>query len=297
MNIILVLIDGIGIGADTCLWNPFNHIHTSIFSRIVATGPTELPYNGISVPTRTDLGIEGLPQSATGQTTILTGINAAQRLGRHLSGFPTKTLKAIIEQENILKETHSRGLKGAYINAYQPFYLPNFDRLPKSAPTLCALSIGQELFSLEMVKKKAALYQDFTNLLLIEKGYDLPLLSPKDAGATLAMVSKRYHLTIYEYFLTDLIGHAMDLKGAILEINKLEGFLEGLIEHIDLKGTSVIVTSDHGNMEDLCVKTHTKNPVATLLWGRGSEELAHEILSLEDISPSIKTLLPATFAL
>jgi bisphosphoglycerate-independent phosphoglycerate mutase (AlkP superfamily) len=81
-----------------------------------------------------------------------------------------------------------------------------------------------------------------------------------------------------------------------LEISKLEGFLKGLLEHIDLKGTSVIVTSDHGNMEDLYVKTHTKNPVATLLWGRGSEELAHEILSLEDISPSIKTLLPTAFA-
>lgn len=262
----------------------------------MAREPTELPYNGISVPTMTGLGIEGLPQSATGQTTILTGVNAAQRLGRHLSGFPTKTLKAIIEQENILKETHSRGLKGAYINAHQPLYFPNIERLPKSAPTLCALSIGQDLFSLEMVKNREALYQDFTNLLLIEKGYDLPLLSPKDAGATLAMVSKRYHLTIYEYFLTDLIGHAMDLKGAILEISKLEGFLKGLLEHIDLKGTSVIVTSDHGNMEDLYVKTHTKNPVATLLWGRGSEELAHEISSLEDISPSIKTLLPTAFA-
>ncbi len=143
-----------------------------------------------------------------------------------------------------------------------------------------------------MVKSKEALYQDFTNLLLIEKGYALPLFTPKDAGVTLAMVSKRYHLTIYEYFITDLIGHAMDLKGAILEIFKLEAFLEGLLEAIDLEGNSIIVTSDHGNMEDLDRKTHTRNPVATLLWGRGSENLAQKILSLEDVSPSIKALLP-----
>jgi hypothetical protein len=292
LSIILVLIDGVGIATDSSLWNPFNHIRTPIFSKIVANGPTELPHNGISVPTRTDLGVDGLPQSATGQTTILTGINAAQKLGRHLSGFPTKTLRAIIEEENILKEAYTRGLRGAYINAYQTIYLHRLKRLPKSAPTLCALSVGQALFSLEMVKNKDSLYQDFTNLHLIEKGYDLPLFSPRDAGATLAMVSKRYHLTIYEYFLTDLIGHSRDLKGAILEIFKLDSFLEGLIANIDLGATSVIVTSDHGNMEDLDVKTHTKNPVATLLWGRGAEKLAQEIFSLEDIFPSIKTLLP-----
>ena len=53
----------------------------------------------------------------------------------------------------------------------------------------------------------------------------------------------------------------------------------------------VIVTSDHGNIEDLSVKTHTRNRVMTLLWGRGSESVKDEIRTLEDIAPAVVRLL------
>jgi len=52
---------------------------------------------------------------------------------------------------------------------------------------------------------------------------------------------------------------------------------------VDLSKNLVILTSDHGNLEDLSVKTHTRNPVPTLLWGLGAADAASRIRNLCDI--------------
>jgi len=57
-----------------------------------------------AIPTDACLDVPGLPQSATGQTTIFTGQNASKVLSRHLHGQPTITLKKMIIENNLFKE-------------------------------------------------------------------------------------------------------------------------------------------------------------------------------------------------
>jgi hypothetical protein len=61
------------------------------------------------------LGVPGLPQSATGQTSILTGVNAPAEMGRHISGFPGPTLRRILFEHSVLKRIRERGLSAKYL--------------------------------------------------------------------------------------------------------------------------------------------------------------------------------------
>src|SRR5881394_3181591 len=60
---------------------------------------------------------------------------------------------------------------------------------------------------------------------------------------------------------------------------------------MDLANTHVILTSDHGNIEDLSVRNHTLNPVPTIVWGRHRTRIAPRIRSLTDITPAIVDVL------
>jgi len=55
--------------------------------------------------------------------------------------------------------------------------------------------------------------------------------------------------------------------------------------------TASILTSDHGNIEDLSVRNHTLNDVPTIIWGRNRDEIARGIKDLTDIAPAIFELL------
>jgi bisphosphoglycerate-independent phosphoglycerate mutase (AlkP superfamily) len=71
----------------------------------------------------------------------------------------------------------------------------------------------------------------------------------------------------------------------------LAGYVRSLLAKLDLKRTTVILTSDHGNIEDLSVRNHTLNQVPTLIWGKHRERLAARIRSLMDITPGIVDVL------
>ncbi len=49
------------------------------------------------------LGVEGLPQSGTGQTSIFCGVNASKIVGKHFGPYPYSTLIPIIKEKNIFK--------------------------------------------------------------------------------------------------------------------------------------------------------------------------------------------------
>jgi bisphosphoglycerate-independent phosphoglycerate mutase (AlkP superfamily) len=126
---------------------------------------------------------------------------------------------------------------------------------------------------------------------LIEQNFDVPFFSPQEAGKILANLTEKHRFTLYEYFITDKIGHARDFDAANIYLPPLAAFVRETLQKIDLESTTVILTSDHGNIEDLSVRTHTLNDVPTIIWGRRQSEAAEKIKDLSDVTPTILKLL------
>jgi 2,3-bisphosphoglycerate-independent phosphoglycerate mutase len=120
---------------------------------------------------------------------------------------------------------------------------------------------------MEDLRAGRAVYQDSTHDSLGRRGVDLPLRTPEAAGEILARASVAADLTLFEFFQTDKAGHTRDAAKAVHELEKLEQFLGAFLAAVDLEATTVILTSDHGNVEDLGTKSHTHNPVPTLVFG------------------------------
>ena len=74
-------------------------------------------------------------------------------------------------------------------------------------------------------------------------------------------------------------------------LKRLNSFLLEVLARTDLDRTTVIVTSDHGNAEDLTTRNHTRNPVPTLVWGAGRDSFVDRIRTLTDIPPALLRLL------
>jgi 2,3-bisphosphoglycerate-independent phosphoglycerate mutase len=58
----------------------------------------------------------------------------------------------------------------------------------------------------------------------------------------------------------------------------------------------LIITSDHGNIEEKDHRQHTFNPVPTILVGRGHATLAEQITDLTDIARVVRQMLGLTVA-
>ena len=227
-------------------WAAGGHI---LFSGV---GMLERP-DMVLIPTDTTLGVPGIPQSATGQTTLWTGINAARAVGRHVHAFPNEELRGIIARHSIMKVLCQRGKKVTFANAYRPEYFDGVRRgkYRHSTSTLTALSGGVRLRTIEDLKKGKAVYQEFTNKLLQEMGFSIEEVSPRTAGMRLARLSVEHDFTLYEYFITDRVGHARDMGKAVKVLQALDEFIGEVLLTIDPVNTMVIITSDHGNIEDV----------------------------------------------
>jgi hypothetical protein len=240
------------------------------------------------MPTDASLGVPGLPQSATGQTAMLTGLNAPLLVGRHIQGFCTPTLASMLTAHSLFRTLALRGGRVACANAFTDATLRR-RRFP-SVTTVAARSAGVRLRDLSDLARGQALYHDFTNRLLRARGYSVPLLSPEEAAGRLAAMAEAHDLTYYEYIETDLAGHAQDMDRAVELLEGLDRFVSTLVELLDQSRHLLVLVSDHGNIEDLSNPSHTWNRVPTMVWGRGKEILARQIQALTDITPGLLTV-------
>jgi len=284
MSLLLIFIDGIGIGTRGD-HNPLTAVESQLFS-IFQGEAHHLPFDGRCAITDATLGVEGLPQSATGQTTILTGENGAAHISRHLNGFPSPRLKNLLAEHSIYKKLISRGRSVTFANAYTPSY---FEKPPRfvSATTFAAESAGVRLRTLDDLARGEAVFHDFTNKTLIDRACTVPPRTPEEAGANLARLAESNDFTLYEHFMTDRMGHDRDHKLAREHLRNLDRFVTSVLESIDLTRETVVITSDHGNIEDLSTRSHTMNPVATLAFGPASGFVASRVRALTDITPAI----------
>jgi len=292
-KVILIFIDGLGIGIKNPETNPCARKGIRYLSNCKDNFSKYIhPKNGLVFSTDTTLGVAGLPQSATGQATLLTGMNCAEHIGRHLPGFPNEEIRSILRNHSLLKQVKERGYSPIFINAFRPlfFRLPTSIRWHLSATTVAALSADLDFFHIKEISEKRSIYHDFTNHALIQKGYELPVFTPEDAATILSKSLREFDLILYEYFMTDRAGHAQRMEKAFEEILKIDQLIDSLLLKIDLDQTWLIVASDHGNIEDLTTHTHTKNPAMTIIWNNRIKQSKVHIRTLMDMVPFIMKL-------
>jgi 2,3-bisphosphoglycerate-independent phosphoglycerate mutase len=216
-GVLLFFIDGIGVGSDDPDVNP---LATGEFPTLGLTR-SRSPLARVGPPTQArgvdaSLGIPGLPQSATGQTAILTGINAPEVMGHHMSGFPGPTLRRVLFEHSLLKRIRERGRSATFLNAFRPEYFtqPHAQRR-LSATALATLASGARFRSWEDLLEGRAVTHDLTHWKVRERGYDLPLRTPEEAGAIIAAEAMKSDFSLFEYFETDRAGHARDRERAM----------------------------------------------------------------------------------
>ncbi|HML31731.1 alkaline phosphatase family protein [Sporomusa sphaeroides] len=297
MRVLFIFIDGIGLGRHDPVINPLVRFGLpSIASGFGGALTEELGAVLVSdcamVPIDTTLGVEGLPQSATGQAAILTGLNTAKIMGRHIQAFPGPELSKIITDNNFMKELVEDGLTATSANLYLPDYFELVARRKRrhSAITLAALSTGMSLRSLPEIDRGQAVYQDITNEMLGSFGVDIPPVTPRQAARNLIAISQSNAFTIFEYFQTDRAGHKQDWHYAQRILQILDEFI-GAVRELLPADTLLLITSDHGNFEDMGVKTHTVNKVPFIAIGAGAQKMAEGINNLSDIAPAILAVL------
>ena len=89
--------------------------------------------------------------------------------------------------------------------------------------------------------------------------------------------------------MTDFAGHRQDPDLAGREIYKIEALIYEVAGRITGDNTVLIVTSDHGNLEDLRTKSHTLNKSFFACWG--ADEKVLQLRKLTDIEPFVQSLL------
>ncbi|HWJ03245.1 MAG TPA: metalloenzyme [Verrucomicrobiae bacterium] len=296
MRILQIFVDGFGLGENNPEVNPLIAARTPCLDslleghRLWGRDIVETS-QAVLVPLDASLGIEGVPQSATGQTTLWTGVNAAKVEGRHINAYPTIALRQVIKERSIFKTLTDRGCKVTFANAFTKHYHEKVEEgsLKYSASTLSAMAGGLTLRDVVELREGRAVYQDITNDFLRTMGLDIPLVSPAQAGSALARIALEHDFTLYEFFQTDVAGHKQDMERGIALVEMLDKFLQAVLKEFSAKDNLVMITSDHGNLEDVRIKKHTLNPVPLLLIGdyqrlpwqelKGIEEVAGLVLS------------------
>jgi len=298
-RVLLVFLDGVGIGTMDTARNPFFKAKLPFLLGLLdgklpsIRQRTIVSSSAILVPADANLSVSGLPQSGTGQSTLYTGINTLKIIGKHFGPYLYSSLKPVIAAKNIFKQlkngqTTDNGL--AFANAFPQRF---FDYLNGSRPRMvagmfAALSSEIPFRTIKNLKEGSAVSADITAERWKEIGHpDAPVIEPYDAGKNLAGIASNNRFTLFEYFLTDKAGHDRDMECAVNILEELDVFFQGIFDHVDRSSMLVIVTSDHGNLEDLNTKSHTRNPVPVVLFGNQRENVALHIHNIADISPAI----------
>ena len=244
-----------------------------------------------AAPVDAQLSIPGLPQSATGQATLLTGINAAQKMGRHVEGFPPERLKSTIREYNVFSRLKQRGYVSTFANAY---YIKTTDDVyaykRHSVTTVSALAAFDTLRTSDYLFQNKAVYHDITREALKKRGYTGPVISPAEAAMHTMAIAQEYDFTLFEFFQTDMSGHKGVEADRLQVLKRLDAFIEGLCLFPTKDHHLLLLTSDHGNIEDSSTRMHTTNKVPLIALGFGAEHMKTQVAGLQDVVPALMGL-------
>lgn len=302
MRVVFVFWDGVGLGPDDPQANPIAKAHLPVLSRLLGGARLVLPVGRVEgplatlVPTDATLGVSGRPQSATGQTALLTGRNAPQIVGGHYGPRPHAPLRDLLQEGTIFSRAVAMGYRVTLLNAYPHEHLAavaSGRRLLGAIP-FAAVAAGVPLRTADDLAVGRALSPDITNQGWPGIGYPhMPVRAPQEAGAIMARLSADYDLTFFDDWFTDVVGHEANCVSATEAIEMRDAFLGGLLSGLDLSRTLVVVTSDHGNLEDCTHRNHTEHLVPTLLIGAGRQRWSRRIHALTDVAGVVLEALAA----
>jgi hypothetical protein len=286
-----LFLDGVGLGAP----DPVNPLAKENYLPFLANLLGILPLGGhecsrpsiLFKPIDAQLAVPGLPQSATGQTSLYTGRNAPQFRGQHQTGFANGSLRRLIEAHGLFKQVLHLGGIATLANLYSPQYFYGIAnrRIRYSVGTLLNLTAGLPFRLQSEYEAGEAIFWDITGELACHRGIAAPPISPQTAGKWLARLSRRYSVTLFESYLTDFAGHGQDWDKAARVLRRVDAFLEGLVTELD-SGTTLVISSDHGNLEDLSTKHHTLNSVPLIAVGPQAQAFA-PVQDITGITPTI----------
>ena len=278
MKIIFLFIDGVGIrppAAD----NPVNPEVCPVLCRLIAEH---------SRPIDACLAVEGVPQSATGQDTMFTGLNCAAAMGKHCEGFPGPALRELVSENNLFLQLDRRGktvkfADGYLVDSAEELALHRF----KSVTTVMALSLPKSISTADDLARNDAVYQDLTRETIQDRYPDIPVISPQRAAEHLFALAQNYDFTLYEFFQTDVSGHSLDYERACSVLRVYDQFLATLVRHTENAGVTLVLTADHGNIENMSERGHSMNEVPFIAIGPKEKQLRDRVRSLTDVTPAI----------
>lgn len=300
-HVVILFLDGVGLGAEDPQVNPLVAAGLPVLEGLVGrgalvagSGPIETPA-AVMVPTDASLGVPGRPQSATGQTALLTGRNAPQLVGGHYGPRPTAALRQMLEGDTLFSLALAAGNPVAFANAYPAGYFAAIERGKRlhGAIPHAVQAAGIRLRTADDLAEGRALSVDLTNAAWRNGlGYpDMPERTPAEAGTVMARLAMGHFLAFFDHWATDMVGHQGDLVAAVRILEEFDAFLGGLLAGVDLNRTLVLITSDHGNIEDLSQRGHTGNRVPTILIGANRHLVAEQVSDLTHITPAVLRVL------
>lgn len=294
---IVIFLDGVGIGKADSQVNPFFKYPFKTFTELFGSTPSldnqEISKDGRFIfPTDALMDIPELPQSGTGQTSIFCGVNASRILGHHFGPFPHSNLVPIIKGQNIFNQFKLKKKKAVFVNAYPKVFFEYIDSGKKrlSVTSLSCNLSGVPLKNATDLRSGKALSAEIDNYLWVNKlGYSINVIKPETAAKRLFKIAEQNHFTLFEHFLTDHLGHGRNKEIFEERLTVLDDFLYYIIKNIP-ENFTLLVCSDHGNIEDFSIKSHTLNPALTITAGKYAERLSNRITNLSHIRDAILEL-------
>jgi len=305
-RVLFLFIDGIGLGPKDSAHNPFAVARMPNLKGVLE-GRTvtmeSVPYDGAQATllgVDACLGVDGAPQSASGQAALLTGRNVPAETGGHYGPKPNPPIASILKESNIFDAVTKQGGKAALLNAYPPRYFEMIEsgRRLYSAIPLAVTAAGIDLMTAEDLQEGRAMSVDFTGEGWVAQPDfpPAPVYESHEAGLMLAEISESYDLTWFDFWPSDIAGHKGSMGDAVDLLEAFDDMLGGLLKAWEEREDLIVLTSDHGNMENLSIRGHTRNLVPALLVGPADarDQFSKDLKDLTDFAPAILAAISNT---
>ena len=304
MKFLFLFMDGVGLGSDNPRVNPLARAEMPNldallggFKLTASNAPLETE-RATLVPLDAVMGVERLPQSATGQASLLTGKNIPALIGEHFGPKPNQAVRDLLAEGNLFSALAAAGYTAALLNAYPARYFEAIDRGKRlySAIPQAVVYAGLTLNGKDDLFAGSALSADFTG-----EGWrihlnmpETPVSTPEQAGRNLARLAASYDLGFFEYWPSDYAGHRQNWEDAVELLEQFDRVLGGLLEEWDDQQGLILLTSDHGNLEALDTRRHTANLVPGLVIGSAEmrQKFVRGLRTLADVTPAILQFYP-----